>query len=121
MDMNELTREEMNARLGTVEERMDARFAEAMANFNARFDASDAKTEARLAETDAKMELRFAQAEAQLDRRIGDLIRWMVMTAIAATGVGIAGLALILNSVTSKPPTPIVISVPAPALPAPPR
>jgi hypothetical protein len=45
----------------------------------------------------------------------------MVMTAIAATGVGIAGLALILNSVTSKPPTPIVISVPAPALPAPHR
>jgi hypothetical protein len=109
------------ARFAASDAKTEARFAGMAAKTEARFDASDAKTEARLAETDAKMELRFAQAEAQLDRRIGDLIRWMVMTAIAATGVGIAGLALILNSVTSKPPTPIVISVPAPALPAPHR
>jgi hypothetical protein len=117
MDMNELTREEMNARFETVEARMDTRFAEADAKNVARFAEADARNVARFAQTDAKIDA----LEAKVDRRIDELIRWLVVTAIAAGGVAIAGLALVLNTVALKPPTPTVSPIPQAAVPSRPQ
>jgi hypothetical protein len=48
MDMNEVTREEPGARLGTIESRIDARFAEVDAKEEGRFAKAEAKSDVRL-------------------------------------------------------------------------
>jgi hypothetical protein len=128
MDMNEPTREEMNARLETIDARMDARFAETDAKNAARFAEAEAKNVARFAEAEAKNVARFAQTDAKIDalelkidRRIDELVRWLVVTAIAAGGVAIAGLALVLNNIASRPPVPVAIPVPQAAIPSKPQ
>jgi hypothetical protein len=93
MDMNEVTREEPGARLGTIESRIDARFAEA-----------DAKEEGRFAKAEAKSDVRFAEADAKLERRFTELVKWMVVTAIAATAVGATILGIFLSHMTLNAP-----------------
>jgi Skp family chaperone for outer membrane proteins len=143
MDMNELTREELSARLETVEARIDARFAESNARIETRFAESNARIEARFAEADAKADVRFAQAEAKNDARfaqidarfaeanartearfaeleakfqktITDLIKWMVGTAIAATAVLATLMMFVINNATSEPVAPTAMSADAP-------
>jgi hypothetical protein len=116
MDMNELTREELDARIDSIENRIDRRFAEADAKANVRFAEADAKANVRFAEVDA----RFAEAEARAEKRNNDLIKWMVGTGLAAAALGGGAIGLVINSITTKPATPIVITVPAPSQPAPP-
>jgi anti-sigma-K factor RskA len=123
MDMNELTREELDARIDSIENRIDRRFAEAdakaevrFAAIDARFAEADAKANVRFAEVDA----RFAEAEARAEKRNNDLIKWMVGTGLAAAALGGGAIGLVINSITTKPATPIVITVPAPSQPAPP-
>jgi hypothetical protein len=108
--MSDLTREELDARLETVEGRIDRRFAEA-----------DAKTEVRFAELNAKIDTRFAEADANLQRKINDLIKWMIGTAIAATAIGASIVGFMVNNLAARPAAPIVITIPAPAQPGAPR
>jgi hypothetical protein len=77
----------------------------------------------RFAAVDARfaaMDARFAEAEARAEKRITDLIKWMVGTGLAAAALGGGVIGLVINSITAKPATPIVITVPAPGQPAPP-
>jgi uncharacterized membrane protein YdbT with pleckstrin-like domain len=128
MDMSELTREELEARIETVESRIDRRFAEAEAKAEVRFAEAEAKAEVRFAEADAKadvrfaaIEARFAEAEARAQKRITELIKWMVGTGLAAAALSGGVIGFVINNITAKPATPIVITVPAPSQAAPPR
>jgi ribulose 1,5-bisphosphate synthetase/thiazole synthase len=115
MDMSEVTREELDARIESVESRIDRRFAEADAKAEVRFAATDA----RFAEAEAKNEARFAQAEARAEKRITELIKWMVGTGLAAAAVGGGVMGLVFSSMSSKHAAPIVITVPTPVQGAP--
>jgi hypothetical protein len=142
MDMNGVTREELNARIGTIESRMDARFAEADAREQVRFAEADAREQVLFAEADAREQVRFAEADARervrfaeadgrelsrfaeanakLERKITELIKWMVGTAIAVTAVGATILGLFLSNMALKVPQaamPVVINLAAPAQP----
>jgi hypothetical protein len=113
-DMNELTREEFDARIDSIENRIDRRFAEAEAKADVRFAEADAKANVRVAAVDA----RFAEAEAKAEKRNTDLIEWMVGTGLAAAALGGGVIGLVINRITAKPVTPILITVPAPNPPA---
>jgi hypothetical protein len=140
MDMNELTREELNARLETVEARIDARFVESNARIEAKFAESDAKADvrfaqaeakndarfaqvdtrfaqvdARFAEANARAEARFAELEAKFQKTITDLIKWMVGTAIAATAVIATLMMFVISAATSEPAAPTAMAAQAPA------
>jgi hypothetical protein len=130
MDMSDRTREELDARLGTVEGRIDRRFAEMDAKTEVRFAEADAKTEVRFAQAEArnetrfaelsaKIDTRFAQADANLQRKINDLIKWMIGTAIAATAIGAGIVGFVLNNLAVRPAAPVVITIPAPLQPGP--
>jgi hypothetical protein len=128
MDMNEVNREELNARLGTIETLIDARFAEADAKEEARFAKAEAKSDVRFTKAEAKSDVRFAEADAKLERRFTELVKWMVVTAIAATAVGATILGLFLSHMTLNEPQAVapvarnlVLTSPVRASPAMPR
>jgi hypothetical protein len=104
MDMGELTREELSARLEAVEARIDARAR-----------ATDSKIEA----LEAKMNARFAEFDARMQKNFADMIKWMVGTAIAMTAVGMTFLIFLFGNFTPRQQAPIVITVPSASAPAP--
>jgi hypothetical protein len=111
MDMSELTREELDTRLDTIESRIDRRFSE-----------NDAKMEARFAQAEARNEARFREAETRAQKQTVELIKWMITTALAATAIGGGFLGMLISySSPRQPATPIVITIPAPVQPAPAR
>jgi len=97
--MSDLTREEMNARLETIETRMDA----------------------RLSSIENVIATKFAEFDARLQKANADTIKWVAATVIAIGAVGLALMTFLINnaslrSAASAPP--IVIAVPAQAAPA---
>jgi hypothetical protein len=121
MDMSDLTREELDARLETVEGRIDRRFAEADAKTEVRFAQAETRNETRFAELNAKIDTRFAEADANLQRKINDVIKWMIGTAITATAIGAGIVGFVINNLAARPAAPIVITIPAPAQPSAPH
>jgi hypothetical protein len=93
MDMGELTRQELDAKLDAIKSWMDARFAEQQARIDVRFAEQDARIEAGFARVDT----RFAEQDARMQKNVVDLIKWMVGTAIAMLAVGVAIFAFMLN------------------------
>jgi hypothetical protein len=125
MDMGELTREELVARLESVETRMEARASatdskiDALAlRMEARANATDSKIDALASATHSKIDVRLAQFEARLQKNFADFIKWMVGTAIAMMAVGVALLIFLFSNFTPRQPAPIVITVPAASAPA---
>jgi DNA anti-recombination protein RmuC len=78
MDMSEITREELDARIGAVVARIDARFVEAQAHTDARFAELREEMNARFAELREEMNARFAEVQARTDARIADLREEMI-------------------------------------------
>jgi hypothetical protein len=129
MDMSELTREELDTRLDTIESRIDRRFSENDAKMEARFAQAEARNEARFAQAETRNDARFAaidarftEADTRARQQTVELIKWMITTALAATAIGGGFLGMLISySSPRQPPAPIVITIPAPVQPAPAR
>lgn len=96
--MSSITREELDAKLETIETRMDG----------------------RLRSIDEKLDTKFAQFESNIHKGTSETIKWVVGTAIAMGAIGITTMTFILNNAIPKAPAaqpaPIVINVPQPAV-----
>jgi hypothetical protein len=90
------------ARFAEADTKQMGRFAEADARELARLAALQEKIDARFALAEAKADARFAEMGAKLDRKFADLIKWMVMAAIATGAVGATFLGIFLSNLAPK-------------------
>jgi hypothetical protein len=121
MDMGELTREELVARLESVETRMEARARATDSKIDTleiRMDARASVTDAKIDALESRMDTRFAKFEARLQKSFADFIKWMVASAIAMIAVGVTLLIFMFSNFTPRQQVPIVITVPAASAPA---
>lgn len=91
--MPEITREELTARLETIEVRMDG----------------------RLATIESKIDAKFAELRTDMHKGTAELVKWVVGTAIAMAAVAITVMTFVLNNAVPKAPT----AAPAPSQPQP--
>lgn len=100
--MTELTREEMNSRIETIEIRLDG----------------------RLSSIEHMIATKFAEFDATLHKTNADTIKWVAGTVIAVGAAGLALMTFLINNSTQKTgistPAPIIITVPMAAPQAPP-
>ena len=98
--MSDLTREEMNARLETIETRIDA----------------------RLSSIENVIATKFAEFDAKLQKANADTIKWVAGTVIAIGAVGLTLMTFLINNASPRiaPAPPIVITVPSHESAAPP-
>lgn len=81
--MSEITREELAARLETIEVRMDG----------------------RLVTIESKIDARFAELRTDMHKGTAELVKWVVGTAIAMAAVAITVMTFVLNNAVPKAPT----------------
>ena len=96
--MTDVTREEMNARLETIETRMDG----------------------RLSSIEHMIGTKFAEFDATLHKTNADMIKWVAGTVIAVGAAGLALMTFLINNITPKSsaaPAPIIITVPSTSAP----
>jgi hypothetical protein len=96
--MTEVTREEMNARLETIETRMDG----------------------RLSSIEQMIGTKFAEFDSTLHKTNADTIKWVAGTVIAVGAAGLALMTFLINNITPKSSAasaPIIITVPATSSP----
>ena len=80
--MSEITREELAARLETIEVRMDG----------------------RLATIESKIDAKFAELRTDMHKGTAELVKWVVGTAIAMAAVAITVMTFVLNNAVPKAP-----------------
>jgi predicted nuclease with TOPRIM domain len=117
MDMGELTREELTARLESMEARLEA-------HMEARASAADSKIDALKNSIDAlkaSMDVRFAELDARQQKNIVDLIKWMVGSAIAMMAVGVTLVIFLFGNAPLRQQPPVELTVPPASAPATPR
>lgn len=82
-EMPEITREELAARLETIEVRMDG----------------------RLATIESKIDAKFAELRTDMHKGTAELVKWVVGTAIAMAAVAITVMTFVLNNAVPKAPS----------------
>jgi hypothetical protein len=104
MDMGEITRQELDAKMEAIKAWGDARFAEQRAYIDTRFaeqraymDARFAFQEAEIAALGAKVDTRFVEQDAKLQKQLLDIVKWMIGTAVGLFAVGITTVGIMLN------------------------
>jgi hypothetical protein len=122
--MNEITRQEVDAKIAASEARTEARiahldavvktgFAEIRAEF-AEIRAEFAKVRAEIADLRADM----AQGLAEVHQRITDIVKWAVTTALGIAVAVVAILSFVINTAAARwaPPaqSPAPVSQPKP-------
>jgi hypothetical protein len=91
--MSTPTREEIDARLETIETRMDG----------------------RISTLEAKIDSKFADMKADIHKGTSELIKWVVGTAIAMAAVSLTVITFVLNNAVPKSP-PVPAQQPAPII-----
>lgn len=125
MDMGEVTRQELDARLESMKLWIEARFAESDAKTQAGFAAADAKMDAQFAETNnrfvetnAKIDTRFLELEARMHKNMRELVMWIAGATLAMAAVVLSAMTLVVHSVELKAAPPAISSnAPAPTAP----
>lgn len=100
--MNDITREELNARLETIETRMDG----------------------RLSSMEQMIATKFAEFESTLHKSNADTVKWVAGIVLAVGAAGLALMTFLINNITPRPvavPSPIVITLPSAVPVAPPQ
>jgi hypothetical protein len=98
--MNDITREELNARLETIETRMDG----------------------RLSSIEQMIGAKFAEFGSTLHTSNADTVKWVAGIVLAVGAAGLALMTFLINNITPRPMTsasPIVITLPGTASTAP--
>ena len=94
--MSDVTREELNARLETIETRMDG----------------------RLSSIEQMIGTKFAQFDSTLQKNNADTIKWVAGTVLAVGTIGLSLMIFLIGNVAPKSigaPAPIVITIPSAA------
>jgi len=78
--MTEITREELDARLETIETRMDG----------------------RIGLLEAKMDVKFAELRIEMQKGFADMTKWIVGVFIAAVVANVTIMTFVLNHATPK-------------------
>ena len=101
LPMSDLTREELNARLETIETRMDG----------------------RLSSIEQKIDTKFAEFDSKLQRSNADTIKWVAGIILGVSVAGLALMTFLINNLVPRaagPSAPVVITLPSAAPVAPP-
>jgi hypothetical protein len=93
MDMGEITRQELDAKMDAIKSWGDVRFTEQRGYMDARF----AEVELKLVELRAEMKEGLSEQSAKLDKKLTEMTRWLVGTMIALFALTITIMALMLN------------------------
>ena len=78
--MNDITREELNARLETIETRMDG----------------------RLSSIEQMIAAKFAEFESTLHKSNADTIKWVAGIVLAVGAAGLALITFLINNITPR-------------------
>lgn len=100
--MNDISREELNARLETIETRMDG----------------------RLSSIEQMIGAKFAEFESTLQKSNADTVKWVAGIVLAVGAAGLALMTFLINNITPRPvapQAPIVITLPTAVPVAPPQ
>lgn len=104
--MTDLSREEMNSRLESIETRLENRMRSLEDKIDNKF---------------AQFDMRFSHLEASMHKTAADTIKWVIGTALVMGVSGITVMTFVLNNAVPKAPpaatpgnsTPIIIQMPA--------
>lgn len=103
--MTDISREEMNSRLESVETRLETRMRSVEDKLDSKF---------------AQLDIRLTRLEASMHQTAADTIKWVIGTALVMGAVGVTVMTFVLNNALPKGPAPatapIVIQIPAQAL-----
>lgn len=100
--MNDIAREEFNARLEIIETRIDG----------------------RLSSIEQMIGAKFAEFESTFQKSSADTVKWVAGIVLAVGAAGLALMTFLINNITLRPaaaPAPIVITLPTAIPVAPPQ
>jgi hypothetical protein len=104
--MTSPSREEVDAKLNTVEAKVDGRLA-----------SFELALSSGVSSLKADMDAQFARFEASLQKTQADTIKWVVGIVLLLGTLGLAIMTFLFNNMTTKVPLaapPIVITIPSP-------
>jgi hypothetical protein len=110
--MTDITREELTARLETIDTRMDGRLA-----------AIEATMESKLSSIEQMMGRKFAEFDATLHKSTSETVKWVAGIVLGLGVIGISLMTFLINNavprVAASTPAPIIIAVPSNISPPP--
>ncbi|NHZ37080.1 hypothetical protein [Massilia rubra] len=104
--MTSPSREEVDAKLKTIETKVDGRLA-----------AIELTLESGISSLRTNMDAQFARFEATLHKSQADTLKWVVGVVLLLGTIGLAIMTFLFNNVVTKAPAvapPIVITIPSP-------
>ncbi|NHZ96964.1 hypothetical protein [Massilia sp. CCM 8734] len=111
--MTSPSREEVDAKLKTIETKVDGRLAAIELTLESGISSLKTNMDAHSASIDAQ----FARFEASMHKSQADTVKWVVGIVLILGTIGLAIMTFLFNNVVTKAPAvvpPIVITIPSP-------